>query len=585
MSINLFKESTAVARSLGEELRKILGELDPAVARPLLERLSVDAHATPLLVFTGEYSSGKSTLIKALTGGSAEVVIGSGVTTDRVTTYDWDGDVRLVDTPGVQAGQRDHDELAEQALQTADLVLFAVTVELFDDILTAHLRDVLGRLGKSQQTLIAVTKAGTMEADPSVREHDIRKALGSFEQVPWVECDALYYLDGLDLAESAPEDSRAFIDASGIAKVASLINQFARQQGEMGRLSQPLQLVKALTLEALPALTDDPDEQAALTVLARQRSALSRKRIHLDNLLDARAAQFRTDAIRATTQFADRIEADESNPTIDPEALDAHVAALNDDLREALDRFGAAVRQLLEVQFDDLASEVLEIESSPFGRVSVQLGSAEAGGFYAQDVAARPERAQARSVRSSRPTPPAWAGDLSKHLEQFHKVWGAGSGVKASAGSTGHELVLQVGHFFGKKFKPWEAVKTANTVGKVANVAGKVAKVGSVVIPIATETYAVFAEERAAVEAERARAQRRRTITQEVLGQADGIAADALRKIRSTLDDTFKPEFQRIDAMADEIHGARASRSELRDRLASVRQRAETALAALSTSK
>ena len=108
-------------------------ELDPSVGQPLLARLSVEAHPTPFLVFTGYYSSGKSTLIEALTNRAFNVAIGSGVTTDEATEYDWDGDVRLVDTPGVHAGRPQHDERAEQALQSADLVLFAVPVELFDD--------------------------------------------------------------------------------------------------------------------------------------------------------------------------------------------------------------------------------------------------------------------------------------------------------------------------------------------------------------------------------------------------------------------------------------------------------------------
>ena len=43
----------------------------------------------------------------------------------------------------------------------------------------------------------------------------------------------------------------------------------------------------------------------------------------------------------------------------------------------ALERFEGAVRQVLEVQFDDLASEILEIEASPYGRVVVQLGEVE----------------------------------------------------------------------------------------------------------------------------------------------------------------------------------------------------------------
>ncbi|MEC5193202.1 MULTISPECIES: GTPase [unclassified Arthrobacter] len=572
MSVNLFKESSAATRELGKELRGILGELDPAVAQPLLDRLSVDSHSTPLLVFTGQYSSGKSTLIKALTDGAASVVIGSGVTTDAVEEFDWEGDVRLVDTPGVHAGRPHHDDLAEKALQKADLVLFAVTVELFDDVLTDRLRDVLGRLGKSQQTLIVVTKAGTMEADEGVRDKAIKEALGPFEQIPWVECDGQYYLDGLDLAASDPTASNAFIEASGLGSVATLINRFASQQGELGKLSQPLQLIGALAFEASADLTDDPNEQAALTVLARQRSALSKKRIHLDNLLEARAAQFRAHAVRAATQFADSIERDEQSGAegaLD-EAADGHMTALNDDLRAALDRFEDEVRQVLEVQFDDLASEVLEIEASPYGRTSVRLGDREASGFEARHVEVRPGG-------SPLPPPASWAGDLSKYLKQFHEFWGAGSGTKAAAGSTGHKVVLTVGKAFGKKFKPWEAVRTANKIGKVA-------KVGGVAISIGLEAYGVVAEERSAVKEEQARAERRRSIIHEVLAQADGIVVAALRAVGSNLKDTFGPEFRRIDAMADEIDGARATRSGLLDRLISVRQRAETALAALSIS-
>ena len=97
-------------------------------------------------------------------------------------------------------------------------------------------------------------------------------------------------------------------------------------------------------------------------------------------------------------------------------------------------------------------------------------------------------------------------------------------------------------------------------------------------IGVGLEAYGVIADERAAVKAEQARAERRRSITQEVLGQADGILADALRTVGDSLDEVFKPEFQRIDAMANEIHGARTTRSDIRQRLATVEQRASATL-------
>lgn len=568
MSIgNLYKDARSSARLLGDELRDVLESIDPAVSAPLIERLRVQAHPTPHLVLTGQYSAGKSTLIEALTDRAFNVRIGSGVTTNEVTTYDWDEDIQLVDTPGVHAGRPQHDERAEQALQSADLVLFVVTVELFDDVLVTHLRDVLGRLGKARQTLIILTKAGTLDAVAGVREAAINEALGPFAEIPWVECDAQYYLDGLDLIDSEPEEARLFIDASGLDRVAATINEFARQQGESGRLSQPLQLIVALSFEALASLADDREEQAVLTVLARQRSALSKKRIHLDTLLNLSATQFRADAVRAATRFVDLLEQDEriDDGKLADAALDGYMAELNGSLRTALERFEEAARQVLEVQFADLASEVSEIEASPYGRITLRLGHPDAGTFEATEVRVRPGSAP-------RSSSPAWAGNLGYYLKQFHKFWGAGDGVKTAAGGNGHQIVLKVGHAFGKKFKPWEAVRKADNIGKVA-------KVGGAVVAVGLEAYGVFAEERAAVKAENARAERRRSISQEILSQAEAIIADALRNVDADLDATFKPEFQRIDAVASEIHGVRSTRSDLRDRLGSIRERAEVSLA------
>ncbi|WP_299575229.1 GTPase domain-containing protein [uncultured Williamsia sp.] len=570
MTPNLFKESSRAARVLSTELRNILEDLDPMLGQPLLDRMSVEAHPTPLLVFTGYHSAGKSTLIEALTNRAFRIPIGSGVTTDKVTEYDWDGDVRLVDTPGVHADRPGHDELAERALAAADLVLFAVPVELFDDVLVTHLRDVLGRLAKSRQTLIVITKAGTMDAAPGHREAAIKDALGSFEEVPWVECDAQYYLDGLDLSETSPSDSQAFIQASGLAKLSALINSFASRNGELGRLSQPLQLLVAISLEASALLTEDPSAQAALSVLARHRLTLSKRRIHLSDLLSERSAVFCNDAIRAATEFADAIERDEESGELSDVVLSTHTAALNEALGAALERFRTSVKQVLEIQFDDLASEVLAIAATPYGRIAGNIADPETADFESQEVLVRPGKAGA-------PAAPRWRGDLSKYLNQFGKFWGAGSGVKGAAGSNGHGVVLKIGHAFGKKFKPWEAVKAANSIGKAA-------KVGGAVVGVGLEAYGVYAHERAAVKAENARNDRRRSVTQQIMAQAEAIVTDAIDTIGKDLDGIFRPEFQRIDAMAEEIQEAQSTRTDLRDRLVSIRAQASSTLVALASS-
>ena len=55
------------------------------------------------------------------------------------------------------------------------------------------------------------------------------------------------------------------------------------------------------------------------------------------------------------------------------------------------------------------------------------------------------------------------------------------TGLKAFSGSNMHQLVLDIGHFFGHSFKPWEAVKWVkgiNVAGKVLGVFGVVFSLG-----------------------------------------------------------------------------------------------------------
>ena len=55
------------------------------------------------LVFIGQYSAGKSSLIKMLTG--EDVKIGAKITTQNTGSYMWNG-IEIIDTPGIHSGLR-----------------------------------------------------------------------------------------------------------------------------------------------------------------------------------------------------------------------------------------------------------------------------------------------------------------------------------------------------------------------------------------------------------------------------------------------------------------------------------------------
>ena len=562
----LFHSAPAAARELSERLAELLGNLPPDEASRLRRVLVVENHERPRMVLTGQYSSGKSTLIKALTDDAAQVVIDSAVATDSVDVFDWDGLVDLVDTPGVQAGLQEHDELAEAALRSADLVLFAVTVDLFDDRLVEHLRHVTEDLRKAPQLLVVLTKSRTFPAADGVREAAVRDALGVFsDQVPWVECDAKTYLDGLQ--ESDPSRSARRIASSRIGEVKDTINRVSRERGDLGRFRVPLQQVALVAGEALAALTDDPDEEAVLSVLARQRSALTTRRGLLDSALGRQETEFRTACIRAAEHLADAAESIEGSPNPDWSRLEVASETLNDELGAANQRFADGLRAVLESQLADFTSEVREIETSPHAR---QLLALDVQGDI--DTQSFPvDTGMARQSGGKRSRVPAWSPKVTEHLKKFQQGWGAGEGIKQAAGSKGHQIVYKAGKRIGIKFKPYQAVRWADNIGKVA-------KVGGVVLPVALEAYAVVKEERQEEAATKEKVRRRSAVVGGVLAQCDDISKTTLTQVRGELDAEFGEALFAIDELNRSVRDAQALRTDLDREISAIQIDAQTML-------
>ena len=70
------------------------------------------------VVFAGQYSAGKSSLLSILTG--KKLAVGGGITTAECQSFDWQG-VHVTDTPGIHTQNRpDHDEITYKEISKAD---------------------------------------------------------------------------------------------------------------------------------------------------------------------------------------------------------------------------------------------------------------------------------------------------------------------------------------------------------------------------------------------------------------------------------------------------------------------------------
>ena len=136
------------------------------------------------LAFAGQYSAGKSTILKALTG-LEDIATGAGITTNQTRQMDWNG-IRVIDTPGIHTALRpDHDAATYDAISQSDLLVFVITNELFDSHLASHFRDLTIEREKSYDTILVVNKmsraaqGNSLESRQVITE-DLRKVLTPF---------------------------------------------------------------------------------------------------------------------------------------------------------------------------------------------------------------------------------------------------------------------------------------------------------------------------------------------------------------------------------------------------------------------
>ena len=264
----------ATARSEDPKILALSGELDD------VHIVGASSDAPPLTIaFVGQYNAGKSTILRVLTNRE-DIVIDSDVCTDTVTAYDWNG-VRLLDTPGVHAGNPDHDEKTYAIIDRADLLVFVVTNELFDDTIGHHFRELAFNRQHARRMLLVVNKMGQDPGTPETKRADIEKVTAplTISEFRGVFIDARSWIE----AQTADtEDRDDLLEIANIEALTEALNTFIDDRGFAGRLSAPLFTMRGIAEQASALLsTDFPQERAALELLHRKRSILLASRSRL----------------------------------------------------------------------------------------------------------------------------------------------------------------------------------------------------------------------------------------------------------------------------------------------------------------
>ena len=409
------------------------------------------------LVFVGQYSAGKSTILKMLTGRN-DIGIGAGITTQESHTYMWNG-IEVIDTPGIHTELRpDHDEISYEAIASADMLVFVVTNELFDSYIAGHFRKLAIDKDKAGEMILVVNKMeraadGNSESQQEIIKDDLKKVLAPYtpEQLNLSFLDAESYLDSIEERVSDPEVADELLERSGYNKFIDTLNHFVDEKSLTSKLTTELYVIDEQLEKAIKTLqpkSDDSDMDALEERYMQQRHQLleSRGRMQLEvkDIYTTAASKIRDLGNNAANLLVEGCKKAEVESQLTQYICQA------DDIIESSQH---EAMEIIDSRLNEMGEQLEVIENSEFSR---DLESRLSGKFEGL-----PE--EVKKILTS--TSPGFQRAGQAVLDKAYKA-GAQGGLKLTnfSGSKIHDIVLRGGHAFGYKFKPWQAIKITKGV-------------------------------------------------------------------------------------------------------------------------
>lgn len=492
------------------------------------------------VVFAGQFSAGKSTILKALTH-IPEIEVGSGVKTMRTQAYDWNG-IKVVDTPGIHTVLHpEHDEITYEAIANADMLVYVVTQELFDDLIGHDFRNLLLNKDKAGEMILVVNKMediGNTPENQQIKIEDLQKVTDPYtpEQLHTVFIDAESYIDSL--TEEDEEIAEELRSRSNYYGLVNTLNQFVADKGISAKLTTVLYRIFELLQKAIPNYqpsTGDEDIDMLEEHALRERHIISdaswRVESSVRSIFETAASDIRAKGYEVANTVFDCKTEEEANDLI--EAAYKEVDKINEDCVDAV------VKKIEELT-EDCKAQLDEFYHFDFScNLQFRLESKKNSGnpiinqFLKSDFIAQ---------------------GSSKIISSTTGANAAANGLKAFSGSSAQQWVLNVGYFFGHKFKPWEAVKWV----KKLNIAGKALGIFGVVFSWGMQAKEDIDNEKKKVELRESR---------EKLRAGFNDAANEVRKyftnaLNNYLNQNYRARIEELDNQVSEIRSLRKGKSE-----------------------
>lgn len=415
------------------------------------------------LAFVGQYSAGKSTIIKALTGDSS-ILIDSDIATSSVKHYNW-GSVVLIDTPGLNTNEnKEHDEMTLEAISKSDLLIYCITSDLFREVTKKDFKKLASEYKSKLFLVVNKMSKETGEYDVLVENYSdtINKTIApEYNLVDFHH----FFVDAADYLEGLEDDDPDFIKDSHFEGFIEKLNFFIKLKGLNGKALTPVSLLIQSIDDTLIDIEDDEHNKEAMKIIQR-----------ICNIVEDKKKNFvrvsRDEVQKLAHKFIQK--GDEVAAQLGEKSFEF----TDDDLQEFAEPLQDKVCKTITEYFEKYAKETDE-------EVNRVLSSELALHYFEEEKKLKLEKSIKGNGNGAGKFEKIEQGlgdvttkvapKISNFMIKFSNV---AAGEKASIwtvkGSDLHKTVLSIGHKFGHKFKPFEALKVSKKIANLSKWLGPI---------------------------------------------------------------------------------------------------------------
>jgi len=438
-----------------EDAKKLKEQLDSAVSEKQIR-----------IVFIGQYTAGKSTIIAALTANK-EIRIDSDIATSVTADYSWNG-VTLTDTPGLYTENPEHDTKTIEMIKKSDLLVYCITSDLFNQYTLQDFERWAFEVGYAGKMFLIVNKMSKEAGEYHDLVENYSKTLNralvphSVGEFSYSFIDAKGYKDGIN------DGDRELVEYSHFEDFIVQLNAFIQQKGLLGRLDTPVMILKASIDELTQRVVDDDSNRAFNALISRIEKKVDQQRNQMS--IDAHGI-----IKRGLRPIIDK--GYELSRMVGIEEIDFSEDDINDLIESSCNNINTQLSELCESNMEQLNEEIESVLNSGAASYFFSSISSNYDGkkHFLESRETKFSRAQFESLRTV-------VENITGKTIGMATEGGAASAKffiqsTEASGSQIHKVVLAVGGKIGYKFKPWQAVNIAKKIGNVAKVAGPVLSV------------------------------------------------------------------------------------------------------------